>query len=99
MTEPSSSARAEGGCTCGELWRGRFHEDRDCPQRLQGFITGNAVDGYEVGVTNEGSIMEGRVVRRYPGPIKSERRARKVAAKMLADERRREQTEIRESIL
>jgi len=44
-------------------------------------------------------IMEGRVVQRHNGPIRTERKARKIAAKMLADERRRRATDVRERVL
>lgn len=91
--------RATTGCICERLWRGRYHSDRDCPQRFEAFIIGNVVDGYEVGVSDEGDIMEGRAIRRHNGPIRTERKARKIAEKMLADERKRRQTDVRERVL
>ena len=84
---------AASPCDCSA--HSKYHES-DCPNKLQAFVIGNAVDGYEVGVVNVGTIMQGRVVRRADWPYSNERKARKAAAKMLTDERRREQTPLSE---
>jgi hypothetical protein len=86
-------------CICPKpLWRDRFHTAIDCMARYEAFIEGDAVDGYEIGVSDESDLMEGRVVRRHDVTVMNLRKARMIAERMLREERKRHQTKLSERI-